>query len=376
MRKALLAIALLLSSIGFAEILNGEDDSSGEEEISDDPINDKITALYMISSYGDYIGGGKNVVYFQGQDGKFTISNTNPYNVTVNFNSPLDYWIIDFSTPTGENLKRGIYKNAQRFPDDHTDAPGLSVHGCGRGCNTSAGEFEILEISFAENGQVESFAANFIQKCEVKFPALIGSIRFNSSIPLEVRFNDAFENTSETVLFLFKYSPKSENKTFLAKAWQAIEEPKLIDIPFLSEFKRNSEMKSAFLTDDECNFQIKSLPYGGEGIEISITDNFQEQWVLDFAAPLGENFQTDFYGTASRYPFHSSVYPGIDILTPEGTFTLKEGEFEILKLARSEDGKIEKLALNFIVQNEDKEIISGAIRIHSKFPLKLSCLDW
>ena len=134
-----------------------------EEQAADQ----KITAFFLISSARDYIGKGKAKAYFEGQDGHFTIGNAygKVNNVSINFNSK-DWWYINFSVPGTQKLKCGIYKNAARFPFND-DQPGLSLSGCGRGCNELSGEFEILEISYNDDDKIESFAANFIQKCEI-----------------------------------------------------------------------------------------------------------------------------------------------------------------------------------------------------------------
>lgn len=64
---------------------------------------------------------------------------------------------------------------AERYPFNE-NMPGLSISGYGRGCNTLIEEFEILEIKRLESGEIESFAANFIQRCEKEMPPLYGNI--------------------------------------------------------------------------------------------------------------------------------------------------------------------------------------------------------
>jgi hypothetical protein len=307
--------------------------------------NPKVTALYMISSEGDYIGQGNTNSYLEERDGKFTISSNNKSIITINYrghevdNRYGENWSINFTAPDKELLKPGIYKDAARIAIKGFGQPGFYIIGCGRGCNKSSGEFEILEIEYDNAGKVEAFAANFIQKCEIKGPPLFGSVRYNSAMPFEVRFSEVSEQKPKTVLYIIKRDPSS-----------GITQPTLI-------------------SNDEGNvFSFKQLPYGGEGIEVSI-ESSQGSWVLDFAAPLNGNFGVGFYGEVSRYPFHSSFYPGIGISTPEGGFTQPSGGFDVAQLEKDADGKINALALNFKVENEYGEVLKGAIRFNSKLTI-------
>ena len=94
-------------------------------------------------------------------------------------------------------------------------------------------------------------------------------------------------------------------------------------------------------------------------------------WVLDFASTLDSDFVQGAYKSACRYPFHSSDYAGIEILTPEGAVTQSKGDFEVIKLVKGKDGEIKSLALDFRIENEEGEIVEGSIRFNSKLPIDL-----
>jgi hypothetical protein len=252
------------------------------------------------------------------------------------------HWDLAFTSPQHQVLQPGVYKMAARYPFNDK-MPGLSISGHGRGCNTLIGEFEILEVKRHENGEIESFAANFIQRCEKSMPPLFGSIRYNSTIPVEARFSEYFAKTADFTVYLTKYNPITEEKS----------QPILIS-------------KDA---DSDC--ELRKLAYGGEGIEISISDKDNSAWTLAFAVPLDEKFSTGTYENAARYPFHSPSVPGIDITTPEGSFLQSQGAFKVLKLVRGGDGEIQSLALNFQVKNSQGEILEGAVRFKSKVPVNL-----
>ncbi len=343
--KTISTMAILLSNICLAIDVPGNLFSSAALEVTAN-LGRAVSALYLISSQGDYIGQGKAKAYIEGQDGKFSISSNYHNGVDIRFTGPKDYWGLSFSAAEHQTLKPGIYKNATRHPFNETENPGFSISGCHRGCNTLIGEFEILEIKYGDEGQIDAFAANFIQKCEVKGAPLFGSVRYNSAIPSEARFNEIFDNTQESIFYIIKYDPAV------------------------------NQSQPILIAGDKSNLSFQSLPYGGEGIEILIDSKEEGPWVLDFAAPFEEQFAARIYDPAYRYPFHSSVYAGIEILTPQGGFTQPEGEFEVLKFEKGEKGEIKSLALNFIVKNEKGEIIEGAIRFNSKFPVDLKHPYW
>ncbi|GAA5002833.1 hypothetical protein [Streptomyces siamensis] len=55
---------------------------------------------------------------------------------------------------------------------------GLDVHGDGRGCTTSTGEFTVTRPARGDDGAVEAFAATFVQHCEGGAAALRGTIHY------------------------------------------------------------------------------------------------------------------------------------------------------------------------------------------------------
>lgn len=147
--------------------------------------------LYYKSEPGDYIGQGQEVLYtsadldFEGRRGYAN----DAYVIMNNFtrSNPPDYiwWYADFAAPYGLPLHVGTYENATRFPFQGVTEPGLSFSGEGRGCNTLTGRFNILEITYSTTSDdIINLAVDFEQHCEGREPALFGSIRYNSDVPL------------------------------------------------------------------------------------------------------------------------------------------------------------------------------------------------
>ena len=104
-------------------------------------------------------------------------------NVDFAGNAPGDFWSVDLAAPASATLVPGVYEGATRWPFQAAGAPGLSVSGDGRGCNTLTGRFVVLEATYDVNGKVQSFAADFEQHCEGFVPALFGSIRYHAGDP-------------------------------------------------------------------------------------------------------------------------------------------------------------------------------------------------
>jgi hypothetical protein len=138
------------------------------------------TFLFLHStSPDDWVGQGETRVITEAQA---------PFIGFVNFDNGVRVWIsggsthwnVEFAAAGGVPLAPGAYENAQRFPFNDLDRPGLSVTGDGHGCNELSGRFDVLEVTYGQNDDVLSFAADFVQYCETTMPPLYGSIRFRA----------------------------------------------------------------------------------------------------------------------------------------------------------------------------------------------------
>jgi hypothetical protein len=151
-----------------------------------------LTLFQFVSAPGDYIGQGQTVILTPTQV-TFNTQNTVGSNVvsfylnnfSISPSGPYIFWSVDFSAPNGAPLAVGTYLNATRYPFQAATVPGLAIYGDGRGCNQDFGQFQVKEIAYdSTTGLLDKFAADFVQTCEsLTAPALIGAIRYNSSIP-------------------------------------------------------------------------------------------------------------------------------------------------------------------------------------------------
>jgi len=90
-------------------------------------------------------------------------------------------WFFSFAAPDGAPLVPGVYEDARRTAFRGIN-PGLDISGEGRGCGRVTGRFVILEAVLGAGDEVEHFAAEFEQHCEGGEPALLGLIRYRSTL--------------------------------------------------------------------------------------------------------------------------------------------------------------------------------------------------
>jgi hypothetical protein len=298
----------------------------------------------LIGSEDSIVGNSQSIILKESENIKVT-SKILPSGFQIIFenknyiqsNNTLRYWFVTFCAPAGMKLQPGIYRKAQRFPFNEIDSAALSVSG-DEGCNRGVcGEFEILEIVYDENDKIISFAANFTQRCEANLPPLFGSVRYKSKISLTTRFIEIFANEKENAFYL-----QSRNGI------------------------SSEQMGIVYLTGEQAKINVNQLPYGGDGVEISIDAGKKGIWVFDFAAPLEDALTKGVYSNAVRYPDNDYLTPGIDFIPPSGNSQISEGFFKIIKYKKNPCGSLLELAITFVIKNENNEFIDGAIHFIGK----------
>lgn len=131
-------------------------------------------SVYLESTPGDYIGGGKTYSYLA-PAAKVSVSGNS---FTVSANSGSDSWSANFVGMSNlTQLKPGYYGGLQRYPFHNAVKGGMSWSGNGRGCNTLSGWFVIDKITYV-SGNVKEFDARFEQHCEGGSSALRGKIHW------------------------------------------------------------------------------------------------------------------------------------------------------------------------------------------------------
>lgn len=169
--------------------------------------NSPITAFAINSPPGDFVGAGQNLQFTAPGD-LFSASRNYDNGVSVMVDFPIPYWSADFSAPGNDPLVPGGYENAQRFPFQTFGAPGLSIDGDGRGCNTLSGRFVVDDAAYSTTGDVLRFGAEFEQSCEMFMPPMFGSVRINS-VPRQLSISNALRSSGPSAVFTVTLNPAS-----------------------------------------------------------------------------------------------------------------------------------------------------------------------
>lgn len=171
-----IAVSILLVTSYFFSWPRQIDSYIGSQPNNGDNESPEIQAhgyVKMSSEKGDYIGQGLD---YEFSDDNGIFSMRGDHNSISIFFEGDDHWSFDFSAPRNKTLSVGIYSSAQRDAFHNPVKPGIEISGAGRGCNEITGVFEIENIVFSTERELEKFQAVFEQHCEGNAPMLKGEI--------------------------------------------------------------------------------------------------------------------------------------------------------------------------------------------------------
>lgn len=310
--------------------------------------NQRTTSLLLISPEGEFVGRGETH-YYKKNDGFFSFrTNKNYINMffaesTSEGEGFEDDWDICFRSCGDEPLQVGKYLNTRRMGD--ISHPGLDISGCGRGNSGSTGNFEILEMNFDNDGNIDSFAANATNSERKNQPPLFACIRYNSTIPLTARVSDIYGKRFLPESFICYSLKRSDNGDWTAA---------------LPELKtdRDLEFNYSFYSDSE------------EGVIIKI-ENGDEPWYFDFNTIQSKGFTKGIVENTLNENDFDYLSPRITVQGKSPFLSFSKGQFEVLSFEKNKQGVIIELAINFKVLNVLGKTIEGAIRYHSDLPVNL-----
>lgn len=145
--------------------------------------------LHYTSAEGDWIGQGETRSLdappnlLQAVRKHFPDTPYDGFDIRVNMpqeGGTGEYWTIMFAMPNAAVPAPGTYA-AERFHS--STVAGLDMFGNGRGCNEVVGQFTIHEISFKQDGGIQSVAVDYTHRCGATQPLLTAQVRFNSTWP-------------------------------------------------------------------------------------------------------------------------------------------------------------------------------------------------
>lgn len=152
--------------------------------------------VFLRSEPGNYVGIGlpaEGVTFNHGVEGVFQefqsflngarVSFWGDETWTFNFAAPADMFA---GTPAREALRPGFYWGATGESSD-LPRPYIDISGGSRSGTRISGWFTVLDVAYASEGRISVLAVDFVQHSEnlpMAGPALWGSLRFNSAIPV------------------------------------------------------------------------------------------------------------------------------------------------------------------------------------------------
>jgi len=302
------------------------------------PAAASTTALYFNGTQGSYVSGGQETLITPSSDDGWNFSVPNSADKSL-INAGLDnfgtnpasgnttWWDISFKAPEGSQIEVGSYELASRYPFQGPAQPGFDFSGDGRGSNQLTAQFDVLEAVYDANGDVESFAADFIQYGENNFDEYDwGSFRYNS----------AFEINETPIAFTTDTAGQQGDNPF-------------------SFFYRGTP--NSYVTGGQSEL-IEGVPWSifvNENFDngISISLDGPGNWDIDLAAPGGAPLTTGFYANAERFPFQETGNPGLDFSGNGAGYNMLNGYFNILELEFGPDGLASVLAVDLLQRGEN-----------------------
>jgi DNA-binding beta-propeller fold protein YncE len=307
------------------------------------PVPTSGSFLYM-NSQGDYVGQGREHLYTQFDSavhgdlpigGSWFSANVTPPNSVA-------WWSVNIVAPSGGALALGSYIRAARAPFPPAGAPGLSVDGDGRGCNTVNGKFDVDELSYSPRGDLLVFQATFEQHCEGNPSPLFGRIRIENptwSPGVTLPSGSITVPTSGTFLYL-----NSEPGEFVGAGLEQL---------FTSG---NSSVTWSF--SDSGDF------FRGSVVQSTNT------WNVDIAAPPGQALTAGSYVKAVRAASRS-VGPGLEIRGDGRSCGVIMGKFDVDERSFWPNGELRAFQATFEQQCFGKALF-GRFRVEIPAPVELT----
>jgi hypothetical protein len=370
------------------------------------------TLLFLDSLPGDPAGNGIDRIYSLANSTWRIGVSPNHSQVEVHIENATDDLRLAFGAPKGTPLAPGTYEAVRRFSSTATALLDVSLPS---GCTTMTGRFVILELVINASHRVERFAADFEQHCNDADPALVGSIRYESTIgdglvPFQGNYPqyqititpaahgrvtgtgiDCGSNASACQRVLS--APESVTLTAVPDAgyffagWlgdcygPATESVRVNGPKTCSAFFApivTTAARTVLVLDSEPGDTVRGgvdavfAPSNSEWsvtlrepnvVSVEVTTAL-ERLFFDFASPDGTVLQPGYYGAARRH--HTTWFNG---LSAEYKCTVATGRFVVLEYVRGPNWTIERLAIDFEQHCEDADPgLFGSIRYNSTIP--------
>jgi hypothetical protein len=230
---------------------------------------------------------------------------------------------FDFGPPKGKALIPGLYTEVARWPFNDGPYPGMGVSIGSTSCHERGGTFRILQIQLTGGNKLGQFVADFETSCNGD--GAIGRIALGQSGTLP-------EIKQRPVALASSTAPMSPGVTF---AFDEIEQAcgDLSSVPnYLCMVNRGSEQVAGgarlVIGEDLASFKAQA----SHSNSISINIEGIERYRLEFGPPKGRALVPGLYTEATRWPFNSGPYPGIDVTVGSSGCNTEDGQFRVLQI--------------------------------------------
>ena len=278
------------------------------------------------------------------RDGAFAATVNVAGGVSITFHGESSFG-FEAAAPGGRRLVTGSYESAAPLPLQPADRPGLSATSDARGCTALGGRFVVLEAGYDRSGQIERFAADFVQRCDAGGPPLVGSVRFNSDVPVRDYDGDGAIDIRDNCPAI----PNIDQSDVDADGIGSICDPVqgvtaiVLDGPSTDGASRPPARSFGPRTG------IRAFLNPAGGVSLRVADA-----ALDFSPPRGRTFDVGRFDS------------GLEVTARRLGCSARGGRFEVLELKLAPSGEVLNLAIDFLQRCEGNRSVSGIVRFNSE----------
>lgn len=272
-----------------------------------------------------------------------------------------DTWTLDLWPPPGDPLSIGPYPGTWRQPSEAPNGPVLDFRGQHRVCSYTQGRFDVLDVAFSPNGDLQRLAVDFLQECAYYPPnwsqPLYGRLFFNANLPPYPPPPDSDGDGVVDTIDICPGTPDADQADSdtdgVGDACDPTYGETWIDVD------GTSSTYVAFGVDDRFHadtHRFDVVEEGDNGIRFDI--HGWPDMLLMISGPHGRKLVAGPYVvagnySATQYKSDAGVYFSVG---SSGSSNLHDSWMDVLEVVYSPDGGIERFAA-------DLHLVSGAVDV-------------
>lgn len=321
-----------------------------------------VSLLYIDSEPGDWVGQGREYSYYADR-ANFQTWRDSDESISFRVSGETGFNLM-FAFPKDRPIIPGPYPWVARAPFNAPTRAGLSVATLERGCNQVVGSFDLIGIEFDDAREVERFAASFVQSCDGG-PPLRGSIMIGSD---GTPFPPPPDTDGDGVLDTLDLCPYVPNAADGADADRDGLGDACDDHYDNTHFAIHGRRHS-FVGEGFTSFFLRDGSWAVTrvrgGVAFELLGEYMNYWNVTMQAAPGEELAVGVYEAEQIFPF-DQPNPGLHVSGRGRSCGNTRGVFEVLELAYSESGDVERFAADFLFHCElVKPASIGSIRYNA-----------